>query len=328
MIHASHSPNFGGMTNNSHTAIHQEVQAIQKKFDVASSGRLFISVPGADLDLSPNNSEKVTVEVYVEAQSKNEALAILERIQLRIRAIDKQTVRIESRSFYSNSFIEWRADQSFNIRLKIGLPSSFNVDLQTAGSHINMEGINGRQTIQGSGGTLVAKNLRGKVEIYGFGCDIDVQDFDGAKLSLVAASCNVKARAIKSSNISVRASSCEAVLSKFEGQTSVYLHSGEATLRSMTGTVEVQSQSCMLHFYVDRVDAATNLAVRGGELGLHIKREAEAQLLLEGQHLSIDDSLAFSGEKMEDRIEGSLNKGKNPLHARASAAPIRCMAIR
>ncbi|MBX2822346.1 MAG: hypothetical protein KTR29_21805 [Rhodothermaceae bacterium] len=315
------------MTNNSHTAaIQKEVKAIQKKFDVASSGRLFISVPGADLDLSPNNSEKVTVDVFVEAQSKNEALAILERIQLRIRAIDKQTVRIESRSFYSNSFMEWRADQGFNIRLKIGLPTSFNVDLQTAGSHIQIEGIDGRQTIQGSGGSLKARKLRGKVEIYGFGCDIDLEDFEGAKLSLVAASCTLEAHQVKSNNISVRASSCKSSLSKFEGQTSIYLHSGEATIRSMSGSVEVQSQSCLLHFYIDRVDT-TNLAVRGGELGLHIKREVEAHLLLEGQQLSIDDSLAFRGEKLEDRIEGSLNKGKNPLHAKASAAPIRCKAM-
>lgn len=326
MIHASHSPNLGGMTNNSHTATHKEVQALQKKFDVASSGRLFISVPGADVDLSPNPSDKVTVDVFVEAHSKNEALAILERIQMRIRAIDKQTVRIESRSFYSNSFIEWTTDQAFSIRLKIGLPASFNVDLQTAGSNITLDGIKGRQTIQGSGGSLTATNLRGKVEIYGFGCDVNIEDFDGSKLSIVTASSKLEAHRIKANNLSVRASSCNSSLSSFNGQTSVYLHSGEATIRSMSGSVEVQSQSCQLHFYIDRVDT-TNLAVRGGELGLHINKKVEAQLLLEGQHLSIDDSLAFLGEKEDDRIEGSLNKGKNPLHAKAAAAPIRCMAI-
>ena len=315
------------MTTNSHTAIHQEVLAIQKKFDVASSGRLFISVPGADLDLFPNKSERVTVDAYVEAQSKNEALAILERIQLRIRAIDKQTVRVESRSFYSNSFIEWKADQSFNIRLKIGLPPSFNVDLQTAGSHISMEGIDGRQTIQGSGGSLTARDLRGKVEIYGFGCDVHIENFEGSKLSLVAASADLKAHHIKSNNISVRASSCNTTLSEFEGQTSIYLHSGEAVMRSMSGTVEVQSQSSLLHFYIDSVDT-TNLAIRGGALGLHIKREVEAHLTLEGQQLSFDESLAFTGDQEEHRIDGSLNKGKNPLHARASAAPIRCVAIK
>ena len=315
------------MTTNSHTAIHQEVLAIQKNFDVASSGRLFINVPGANLDLFPNQSERVTVDVFVEAQSKNEALAILERIQLRIRAIDKQTVRIESRSFYTNSFMEWRADQSFNIRLKIGLPSSFNVDLQTAGGHINIEGIDGRQTIQGSGGSLTAKDLRGKVEIYGFGCDIYLENFQGTKLSLVAASSDLEAKGIKSSNISIRASSCNSTLSNFSGQTSVYLHSGEAILRSMSGDVEVQSQSSLLHYYIDQVDT-TNLSVRGGALGLHIKREVEAQLLLEGQQLSLDDSLSFLGEKLANRIEGSLNKGKNPLHVRAAAAPIKCVAIK
>ena len=327
MIHASHSPNFGGMTKNSHTAIQTEVQALKKRFDVASSGRLFISVPGADLELFPNEDDKVTVDVFVNAHSKNEALAILERVQMRIRAIDKQTVRIESRSFYTNSFIEWNTDQSFNIRLRIGLPASFNVDLQTAGSNIIMSGIAGRQTIQGSGGSLTAQNLKGKVEIYGFGCDVNVENFDGSKISIITASCSLNAKGIKANHISLRASSSNSLLSDFEGKTSIYLHSGEATIRSMTGTLEVQSQSCLLHFYIDRVDT-TSLAIRGGELGLHIKREVEAQLILEGQQLSIDDSLAFLGEKLDNRIEGSLNKGKNPLHARAAAAPIRCMAIR
>ena len=314
------------MTRITRPALKREIRAQQKSYDVASSGRLFISVPGADLELSSHASEKVQVDVIVNSHSENEAHALLDRMKLRIRAIDKQTVRIESRSFYSEGFIGWNSEDTLEMKLVVRLPESFNVDLQTAGSRIDLNNINGRLTLQGSGGTLHANNLKGRLEIYGFGCDIHVNDFDGSKLSLVAAASTIHTSQIKAKTISIRASSCTSTVAHLDGQTSLYLHSGKADVSHVIGPLDVQSQGCASTFYIDTVDD-TALSIRGGELGLHITRNLEARLLLEGDNIYFDDSLSFSGDKEIDRIEGQLNEGNNLLHAHAAAASIRCLPL-
>ena len=311
------------MTNHSHPSSTKEVKALQKKFDVASSGRLFINVPGASLDLTGHDDDKVIIDVYVKSLSQNEALAIVERVKLRMRAIDNQTVRIESRSFYSDGFIGWNSDHSLDMRLVIKLPRSFNVDLQTAASDISINDVKGRMTVQGSGGTLEATNLKGKIEIYGYGCDININEVEGTKISIVAASGTLYMGNVKANQISVRASSCSSSISKLNGNTSLYLHGGSATVDEITGPLDVQSQSCEASVFVTRVEDI-NLSIRGGQLHLHIKRDAKARLLLEGNAIHLDESLSFQGEKDDYRIDGSLNSGRNLIHARAAAATIHC----
>ena len=313
------------MTNNSHHSLSREIKALQKKFDVASAGRLFISVPGADLDLSSHSEEKVMVDVFVDSLSENEAKAIVERVKLRVRAIDNQTVRIESRSFYSDGFISWNSGQTLNMRIAIKLPRSFNVDLQTAASNINIADLEGRMTIQGSGGALQATDLKGKLEVYGYGCDISVKNVEGSKLSIVAASATVAVQGVTSNQISIRVSSCSSTISQINGQTSLYLHGGNASVDKLSGPLDIQSQSCEAVVHVDKVDS-TNLAIRGGKLGLHIKHDLQAKLLLEGSEIHFDDALSFQGQRDDDRIEGTLNNGKNLIHARSAAAEIHCMS--
>lgn len=303
----------------------KEVRALQKSFDVASAGRLFISVPGADLDLSGGTSEKVEIEVFVRSQSKNEALALTDRVKLRMRAVDKQTIRVESKSFYQNGFIGWNTEDALQMRLAIRLPRSFNVDIQAAGGHIMLNTLNGRMTIQLSGGSLSSKDMKGRMEIYGFGSEVALSGFDGSKLSLTTAASALKAEHIKASQITIRASGSKSELTDLQGQSSLAFHSGSAEVKNVKGPLEAQVQGCDVAFYLNQVENST-FEVCGGELGLHLNEAVEAKLLLEGQALHLDKALAFSGDQEDDRIEGRLNQGKNLLHAHAASGVIRCVA--
>ena len=302
----------------------KEVRALHKSFDVASAGRLFISVPGADLDLSGGKSDKVEIEVYVRSQSKNEALALTDRVKLRMRAVDKQTIRVESKSFYQNAFIGWNTEDALQMRLVIRLPSSFNVDIQSAGGRVSLNTIDGRMTVQLSGGALTSKDMKGRMEVSGFGSSVDIDGFDGSTLSLTAGASDLSVRRVKAREIIVRASGSNADLAGLEGQSSLAFHSGSAEVKDLSGPLEAQVQGCSVSFHLDEVENS-HFEVSGGELGLHIKPQLKARLLLEGAELFLDKSLAFAGDEEEDRIEGRLNKGKNLLHARAAAGIIRCV---
>ncbi len=302
----------------------KEVRALQKKFNVAPAGRLFISVPGADLDLVATDAEKVEVEVYVKSQSKNEALALTDRIKLRMRAVDKQTVRIESKSFYQNGFVGWNTEDAIQIRLLIRLPKSFNVDIQATGSNTAITAVDGKVSIQISGGALTANDLQGRLEVYGYGCDLNINHFQGSKLFLVAASSALTATDLKAANLTVRASGSTSNLSQIEGHSSLAFHSGEATVEDIVGTIEAQAQGCDVAFQLNHFDDA-RFEVCGGALDLKLLPQLKARLLLEGDEVFLDKSFTFTGDQEEDRIEGRLNKGNNMLKAHAASGSIRCM---
>ena len=301
----------------------KEVRALQKKFNIARGGRLFISVPGADLDLISTDSENVEVEVFVKSQSKNEALALTDRIKLRMRAVDKQTIRIESKSFYQNGFVGWNTEEAIQIRLLIRLPRKFNVDIQAAGSQTNIKSIDGKISIQLSGGSLSAADLQGRLEIYGYGAALNVKNFKGTKLFLVAASSDIKATHLEADQLTVRASGCTSALSNIEGSASLAFHSGDAMVTKIAGAITAQAQGCDASFELQQIDDA-RFNICGGELDLRLNKQVSAKLEMKGNNLYLDPSLSFEGEKEDDRIEGKLNKGNNLLQAFAAAGSIRC----
>ncbi len=304
----------------------KEIRALQKKFDVAPAGRLFISVPGADLDLVATDAEKVEAEVYVKSQSKNEALALTDRIKLRMRAVDKQTVRIESKSFYQNGFVGWNTEEALQIRLLIKLPKSFNVDIQATSSRTSIKAVDGKISVQLSGGSLDASDLQGRLEVYGYGCNLAIDQFNGSKLFLVAASSELNGTNLKADQLTIRASGSSSKLSQIEGNSSLAFHSGDAKVLDIIGSIDTKAQGCNATFHLDQFDDA-RFNVCGGDLDLHLKPSSKARLLLEGSDLFLDKSFSFSGEQEDDRIEGQLNKGNNLLQAHVAAGSIRCVPV-
>lgn len=284
---------------------------------------MFISVPGADLDLIATESDKVEVEVFVRSQSKNEALALTDRIKLRMRAVDKQTVRVEAKSFYQNGFAGWNTEDAIQLRLLVRLPKSFNVDIQASSSQTSIKGVDGKISVQLSGGSLNATELKGKLEVYGYSCKVELDEFSGSKLFVVAASSELNATNIKAAKLTVRASSSNSTLSQIEGSSSLAFHSGEAKVSNIHGTIDAQAQGCDASFGLRDFDDA-RFNVCGGELKLRLQKHLKAKLLLEGDEVFLDKAFSFSGDREKDRIDGRLNQGNNLLRAQAAAGSIRC----
>lgn len=312
------------MARNTHPTPEKEIRALQKTYDVAPSGRLFISVPGADLDIVAASSNKVEIEVFVKSQSKNEALALTDRVKLRLRAVDKQTVRVEAKSFYQNGFAGWNTDDAIQMRLIIRVPRSFNLDIQASSGHVILKGLDGKHSVQLSGGSLVSSDMGGRMEVFGFGCSMNLEKFDGSKLSITGAASTLTGESLKAEQITVRASGCESELDHLQGQSSLAFYSGKATVNKADGPLDVQVHGCEAVFHLDQVNDA-HLEICGGTLALHLKKDLSARLLLTGSDIHLDKTLSFSGETESDRIDGRLNKGKNLLHAHAASGSIRCL---
>lgn len=312
------------MARNTHPTPEKEIRALHKTYDVAPSGRLFISVPGADLNIMAASSNKVEIEVFVRSQSENEALALTDRVKLRLRAVDKQTVRVEAKSFYQNGFTGWNTEDAIQMRLVIRVPRSFNLDIQATSSHVILKDLDGKHSVQISGGSLTASKMGGRMEVFGFGCTMNLENFDGSKLNITGAASTVHGKSLKADQITVRASGCESDLGNLQGQSSLAFYSGKATVNKADGPLDAQVHGCDASFHLDQV-YDTHLEVCGGILGLHLDKSLSAKLLLVGSDVHLDKAFAFAGDTESDRIDGRLNKGKNLLFAHAASGSIRCV---
>ena len=315
-----------GMARITRPAPDKEIRAIQKKFDVARSGRLFIHVPGADLDLVASDSDKVEAEVFVKSQSKNEALALTDRIKLRMRSVDKQTVRIESRSFYQNGFVGWNTEDAIQLRLLIRLPRSFNVDIQATGSQVSIEGVDGNTSVQLAGGILRVGTLRGQLDLQCNGCSVHVDQFSGSRFKLYAASSQLEVANVEARQLTIEAAGCTSTLSSIHGQASLAFYSGEVSVRDIEGSVEAQVLGCEASIHLLKFDDA-RFHVCGGVVDLLLPHALKARVLLEGYQVSLDEAFNFSGDVEEDRIDGRLNKGTSFLHAHVAAGSVRCLPV-
>lgn len=302
-----------------------ESQALHKVFDVASSGRLFISVPGADIHLVSSDANRVQIDVFVSAPTENEALSFTDRVKLRVRAVDKQTVRVESKSIYQDGFFGWNTSDMARMRLEISVPRSFNVDIQASGCYLVMDNLKGQLALQIAGGSLTASRLQGKLEVFGYGSVLDIDGFEGSKLTIAASGGKLTARRLTAPKLAITASGTETILSELDGVTDLIFHSGSADVRGVKGPLEVHSTACACTLHLATIED-TQLEVSGGELAVHLARKAAARVLLEGRTLFFDDAFSFAGERDAERIDGHLNDGKNWLRASVASGAIRCVA--
>ena len=301
----------------------KETRALQKQFDVAESGRLFVAVPSAEIHLHATDLDRAKIEVSVNTGSKQEALNYIDRIKLRVRAVDKQTIRIESKSIYQSQFQGWNAVDTFRARIDISLPRRFNVDIQTAGSDVSLNGLEGRLALQVSGGAVQGEKLKGKLEVFGYGSAIQIDQFEGTKLDLMAAGGSLQADNLKAEHITIRTASTDTQLANIEGPASLAFHNGYTDINNLFGPVTASVQGGNAALALSELDEVT-LQILGGELDLKLDTSMEAWLLFEGPDLEMSDSFAFEGDKTEDRIEGSLNGGKQVLRAQVASGTLRC----
>ena len=100
-------------------------------------------------------------------------------------------------------------------------------------------------------------------------------------------------------------------------------HNGYTDINNLVGPVTASVQGGNAVLALSELDEVT-LQILGGELDLKLDTSMEAWLLFEGPDLEMSDSFAFEGDKTEDRIEGSLNGGKQVLRAQVASGALRC----
>ena len=304
----------------------KEKQAFKKSFNVSPTGRLFFSAPGTHLILTASNGNTVEVEALVLAETVNEAKAITETIRLRARAVDKQTVRIESRSLYNHELTNWKKHENTHITLVIGVPEKLQVDIHASGGRHSLKGLKGKTSVQLSGGALETQDLGGRLELYGYGCEIELEHFDGENLSIVMGGGSLDSHTLKAKDIALNISSSDVNIERIEGKAELNFHSGQVEIKEAIGPVSANAHGCDFKLHLSRVEE-THLDIIGGELDLHLQKKMEAKLLIEGQEVELDGALPFAGDQTDERIEGVLNNGKNLLHAQVASGSIRCKAV-
>ena len=152
------------------------------KLGIAKNNSLFNYMPGEDITKEFNVEKGQTLLIDLETGGE---IAIvgwdqnIVNVSAMISGRDAEDVEIE---FDQNSdgveiysdYNSRRRNRSCNIRLEIKVPKVFNLDLETSGGEIELDGIEGDIEGKTMGGALDLKNLKGKIDINTMGGSIDV----------------------------------------------------------------------------------------------------------------------------------------------------------
>lgn len=140
-------------------------------------GRLLVRADGGTVDVVPAQTDKVkcVVTMRVPASSEAEAQQFFSRSQLGVHLLEAGGVYITSESPGRG-----RHGGNFRVRFQITVPQRYNLDVETQGGDITVEGpLAGEARLTTAGGDVRASDITGGVRIETAGGGIDLDKIGG-----------------------------------------------------------------------------------------------------------------------------------------------------
>ncbi|GMQ81282.1 MAG: hypothetical protein BMS9Abin05_0713 [Rhodothermia bacterium] len=218
-------------------AMSSSAQDFERTFSVSSGGELRLDLEtGGSVVITGWNRSEVEVKVYVRGRDDDEFILDIEELS--------NGVSISTEFERRNS----RAD----VEIEVMVPSVFNVEVETTGGEISVNGVEGKLVGETMGGELELSGLTGTIDFETMGGEILLEDSDvdgristmGGEITVTNVTGNVKANTMG-------------------GEVSY----NNVRQRSKTGRdAEVQISTMGGEITVDRADYGADLKTMGGEI--------------------------------------------------------------
>lgn len=274
---------------------------IVEEFDINTPGKLQVRTSGGDITVERSNSNTVRVEMFVRKDGKNLTSndTVLDKWNIDISK-SGNTVDAIAKHKGNNGWSGWDNDR-VSISFVVYAPKLMDSDLKTSGGHIEVDGLEGRQSISTSGGHLKLTNLTGPINAKTSGGHIDLVNLDGEV-------------EIKTSGGHINAETVAGILNaKTSG--------GHINLKDVTGSVKASTSGGSITADLKAIDQFVDLKTSGGNVNITIPKGIGVELQLKGTfvHGSFDN---FSGEMENNEVKGKLNGGGPKVTARTSGGKV------
>ncbi len=271
---------------------------IDKHFKVDAGDILEIQVFHADVEILSGDASDAHIVVKVDGGDRELAKQLVEKLAFRVTH-EGNKVRVISDSPDWNSW-SWNHWGNVDISVQATIPARFNAEIETTHGDVTIEA------------------LEGVVDVRTTHGDVDIASLTGPHASIQTSHGDVEAGSLNSDEVAVTTShgdiEIDTVIARtFTAQTS----HADIEVGHVEGRAEITNSHGDIEVYLPKTNSAY-LKTSHGDIAVEVDARQGADLILEGQHVDIDEQFRFNGNLKTDRAEGQLNGGGPRLEAHTS----------
>lgn len=273
-----------------------------EEFDISTPGSLEVRTSGGHIAVEASNSNSVRVEMYVRKDGKNMKPQNYDLDKWDIDISQSgNSVRANAKHKGNNGWSGWNNNRA-SISFVVYTPKEMSSDLKTSGGHVEVDGLEGNQTIATSGGHLNLANLKGSIKAKTSGGHIDLSNLEGEIIT-------------KTSGGHI---SAKTIAGTLEAKTS----GGHINLADVSGSIEASTSGGSITADLTTIGQFVDLKTSGGNVDISIPNDIGVDLQLRGTFVRGKFN-NFSGEMEKNKVNGQLNGGGPKISARTSGGSVR-----
>ncbi|MCA9744062.1 MAG: DUF4097 family beta strand repeat protein [Deferribacteres bacterium] len=280
-------------------------ETIKRSFDVGYGGKLTIESDLGSIKVSTSSSEKVDIEIQVDARDRDDIERLKEDFDISFdQNGDDVMVRMENkrRSRWGNW---WGNGPRLRVTFYVTVPNKYNLDLRTAGGSISVEDLEGEVWAKTSGGSLDFGNIKGHVEGKTSGGSVSVGEVDG--------------------DVNVHTSGGSINIDRARGSVDARTSGGSIRVDEVFGTIRASTSGGSITARISKQpEADCRLTTSGGNVTVYMERNigVNVDASTSGGRVSTDFPVTIRGEISKRSLRAKVNDGGPELYLRTSGGSI------
>lgn len=299
---------------------------INKSFQVQPGGQLIVAVDRGSIDVKTADREVVDIEVIRKAGgSESKARAILND-HVVTTSQDGSRVELKAEFKGAKSSGWFKKSPELQVRFVISIPRKFDVNLKTAGGHIDVEGLAGTLQAATSGGHLNFKQIEGPITARTSGGHIKIAGSKG-KVEISTSGGHLDLSAVEG-DVTAKTSGGAIHADRITGRCVLKTSGGSIEVSALKGSVEAATSGGGIEAeLIDQPAGDCSFKTSGGGITVTLgeKVAVDVDLHTSAGRLSTDFPVTtvFQGDKDKHELRGKINGGGPLITAHTSAGGVR-----
>ena len=282
------------------TAAMAAEKAFDRTFTVMPGGVLNVNADGAYISVAGSDANQVVVHMVARG-SQDE----IDDIRMTASQSDSG-VNVELRSDRRDGFNWSSHGQESSIEVRV--PRSYRAETKTSGGDVRLESIAGPSRVRTSGGNIMAKGVKGDVDLETSGGDIRLESMEGS-IEAHTSGGNIHSASIR-------------------GDIKANTSGGDLRLLGVDGKIRASTSGGSVECELVGANRGIMASTSGGSIRLRLPKDVAGKLEAESSGGSIDSDFPVATTHWEqNRLNGLINGGGPSIRVHTTGGGITLTAV-
>lgn len=308
-----------------YTAPAQAQGTIERSFQVQPGGTLTVDASFGHIEVTTasGNAVSVTVKREVRDRYASDASRLYGEHKVDIsQSGNDVSVRTEVDDDVRD---RWRDDYRgtpLSVEILVTTPREYNVNLDTAGGHIEVSDLGGEVWAHTSGGHMTFGNISGSIDADTSGGHIKLAGSSGtAKLHTSGG--HIEIGEVEG-NIDANTSGGHITIERGGGEVTARTSGGRIKVNEVGGTINAHTSGGGVEARIsEQPQGDCELSTSGGSITVYLASGIAVDLDADAGHGGVSSDIEITGTVRRDQVRGTINGGGPMLRLRTSAGGIR-----